>query len=155
MMRISRILLVVLSALATPAFAALDAPVNPIGPSSVTAASGDVVSVDPDQASFVPAGSSSWLLPALDAVSQPYNQSGDVWDYTFSSLHDDLTLQAYGAWADNAPTVSLGTASFGGFNVQGAGGAAFGITYSPTARNVAAGDPERRIGRTGWSHVLD
>src|SRR6476661_8112900 len=44
------------------------------------------VTLDPNPALFRAQGNCTWLLPALNAPAQPYNNATNAWDYKFATL---------------------------------------------------------------------
>jgi hypothetical protein len=103
----------------------------------------------------MPEGSCPWLLPALQAKAQPYNTNpNEVWEYAYASLKADLTLNSYEAWADNSPTLKLGSNTFAGSKAEGWGGAGIVLTYSPTADQIKAGAPDPSKNTIYWVQVI-
>jgi hypothetical protein len=122
---------------------------------SATSTAGQTVRLVPNPAVFMPQGSCPWLLPALNAKAQPYNNATNVWNYSFSALNADLTLNSYEAWADNSPTLTLNGNSFSYGKQPGRGGAGFELTYAPTAAQIKAGAPDPSKTTIYWVQVID
>ena len=105
----------------------------------------------PNPAVFEPKGNCPWLLPALQAASQPYNNANNVWTYTFTPLQGSLTLNSYSAWVNNEPAITIGSGASAitapARAVAGYGGATFGISYNPVGTDPTAG--------IHWVQVID
>ena len=67
------------------------------------------IQLKPNPSVFEPQGNCPWLLPALQAASQPYNNANNVWKYTFTPLQGSLTLNSYSAWVNNEPAITIGS----------------------------------------------
>src|ERR1035438_6314364 len=104
------------------------------------------IQLKPNPSVFEPQGNCPWLLPALQAASQPYNNANNVWKYSFTPLQGSLTLNSYSAWVNNEPAITIGSGASAitapARAIAGYGGATFGLSYNPV-RNDPTRSEER------------